>query len=65
MGNDLPRLKRRHPVLRVIGVILAVVVALAVIVAGLGIWTVTRSFPQTSGTHPARRAVRPGHRLPR
>jgi penicillin amidase len=35
---------------RVTGVILAAVVALAIIVAGVGIWTVTRSFPQTSGT---------------
>lgn len=50
MGDDLPRLRRRHPVVRVIGVTLSIVVALAIIVAGLGIWTVTRSFPQTSGT---------------
>ncbi|HEY2557997.1 MAG TPA: penicillin acylase family protein, partial [Diaminobutyricibacter sp.] len=50
MGDDLPRLRRGHPILRVIGVILAIVGALAIIVAGVGIWTVTRSFPQTSGT---------------
>ncbi len=50
MGDDSPRFRRRHPVLRVIGLILAVVVALTVVAGGLAVWTVTRSFPQTSGT---------------
>ncbi|MDQ1582659.1 MAG: penicillin amidase [Microbacteriaceae bacterium] len=49
MGEDTPRLRRRHPFLRALGVILAVMVALAIVAGGLGIWTVTRSFPQLSG----------------
>ncbi|MDQ1607848.1 MAG: penicillin amidase [Microbacteriaceae bacterium] len=49
MGEDTPRLRRRHPFLRTLGVILAVVVALAIVAGGLGTWTVLRSFPQLSG----------------
>lgn len=50
MGNDSPRIRRRHPIVRVVGVIIAVVIALAIVAGGVGVWTVTRSFPQTSGT---------------
>jgi penicillin amidase len=50
VGTDAPRLTRRHPFWRFLGVLLAIVVTLAVIVGVLGFWTVTRSFPQTTGT---------------
>jgi penicillin amidase len=50
VGTDAPRLTRRHPFWRFLGVLLAIVVTLALIVAVLGFWTVTRSFPQTTGT---------------
>lgn len=50
MGDDTPRLRRHHRVLRVIGGILAVLLVLVVIAGGIGVWTITRSFPQTSGT---------------
>jgi penicillin amidase len=50
VGTDAPRLSRRHPFWRFLGILLLVVVTLAVIVSVLGFWTVTRSFPQTSGT---------------
>lgn len=43
-----PKRKRRG--LRVIGWILAVIVVVALVAAGLGVWTVQRSFPTTSGT---------------
>ena len=43
-----PKRKRRG--VRVIGWILAVIVVLALVAAGLGVWTVQRSFPTTSGT---------------
>ncbi|WP_431221449.1 penicillin acylase family protein [Leifsonia xyli] len=33
-----------------IGVVLAVLLVLVVIAGGVGVWTITRSFPQTSGT---------------
>ncbi|QIZ99191.1 penicillin acylase family protein [Leifsonia sp. PS1209] len=49
MGDDTPRLRRHHRVLRVIGIVVAVLLVLVVIAGGLGIWTVVRSFPQTSG----------------
>lgn len=48
MGTDAPR-TRRHNRLRALLVILGVVTTAALIVAGLGVWTVTRSFPTTSG----------------
>ncbi|HYI32281.1 MAG TPA: penicillin acylase family protein [Glaciibacter sp.] len=48
MGTDAPR-TRRHNRLRALLVVLGVVTTLALIVAGLGVWTVTRSFPTTSG----------------
>ncbi|MFI5061176.1 MAG: penicillin acylase family protein, partial [Actinomycetales bacterium] len=50
MGDDSPRLKRRHLILRALGIVAAVLLVLVVIAGGIGVWTVTRSFPQTSGT---------------
>ncbi|MGO4533974.1 penicillin acylase family protein [Leifsonia sp. 2MCAF36] len=50
MGDDTPRLRRHHRVLRVIGGVLAVLLVLVVIAGGVGVWTVTRSFPQTAGS---------------
>lgn len=50
MGTDAPRLTRRHPIWRFLGILLAIVVTLAVVVGVLGFWTVTRSFPQTTGS---------------
>lgn len=50
MGDDTPRLRLHHRVLRTLGVTLAVLLVLAVLAGGLGIWTVMRSFPQTSGS---------------
>ncbi len=40
---------RRHPVGRVVVRVLAVVAVIVVVVGGLGLWTVQRSFPQTRG----------------
>ncbi|RNE63834.1 penicillin acylase family protein [Cryobacterium tepidiphilum] len=48
MGTDAPRSRRRRrsrPFLIALGIVAAV----AVIVAGAGVWTVTRSFPTLSG----------------
>lgn len=50
MGDDTPRLRRHHRVLRVIGGVVAVLLVLVVIAGGVGVWTITRSFPQTSGS---------------
>jgi penicillin amidase len=50
VGSDSPRLARRHPFWRFLGILIAIVATLAVVAAVLGFWTVTRSFPQTSGT---------------
>lgn len=50
MGDDTPRLRRHHRVLRAVGGILAVLLVVAAIAGGVGFWTVTRSFPQTSGS---------------
>lgn len=50
MGDDTPRLRRRRPILRAVGVVAAVLLLAVVVAGGVGIWTVTRSFPQTSGT---------------
>ncbi len=50
MGDDTSRLRLHHRVLRTLGVTLAVLLVLGVLAGGLGIWTVMRSFPQTSGT---------------
>ncbi|MGO4593390.1 penicillin acylase family protein [Leifsonia sp. 2TAF2] len=50
MGDDTPRLRRHHRVLRVIGGVVAVLLVLVVVAGGIGVWTVTRSFPQTSGS---------------
>lgn len=40
---------RRHPVRRVLLLAVAVVAVIVVVVGGLGLWTVQRSFPQTTG----------------
>ncbi|MFD4420824.1 penicillin acylase family protein [Agromyces sp. NPDC058484] len=48
MGTDAPR-TRRHRGLRFLTVVLVTVLVLAVVAAGLGWWTVQRSFPTTSG----------------
>ena len=50
MGDDTPRLRLHHRILRALGIVLAAVLVLAVVAGGIGVWTVTRSFPQTSGT---------------
>ncbi|WP_295124894.1 penicillin acylase family protein [uncultured Leifsonia sp.] len=50
MGDDTPRLRLHHRVLRTLAVTLAVVLVLGVLAGGLGVWTVMRSFPQTSGS---------------
>ena len=50
MGDDTPRLRRHHRVLRAFGLVLAVLLVLVIVAGGVGVWTVTRSFPQTSGT---------------
>ncbi|MEO7016128.1 MAG: penicillin acylase family protein [Leifsonia sp.] len=49
MGDDSPRLRRHHLILRALGIVAAVLLVLVVIAGGIGVWTVTRSFPQTSG----------------
>ena len=49
MGDDTPRLRRHHRVLRVIGGVSPSLLVLVVIAGGVGVWTITRSFPQTSG----------------
>ncbi|WP_235492595.1 MULTISPECIES: penicillin acylase family protein [unclassified Leifsonia] len=48
MGTDSPRTSRHRGTKVVIGVLVSVLV-LAVIAAGVGVWTVTRSFPTMSG----------------
>ncbi|WP_223690931.1 penicillin acylase family protein [Leifsonia poae] len=50
MGDDAPRLRRHHRILRAIGIVVCVFLVLVVIAGGVGVWTVMRSFPQTSGT---------------
>ncbi|GAA2065983.1 penicillin acylase family protein [Leifsonia soli] len=50
MGDDTPRLRRHHRVLRVVGGVLAALLVLVVVAGGVGVWTITRSFPQTAGT---------------
>ncbi|MFF1878727.1 penicillin acylase family protein [Leifsonia sp. NPDC058230] len=50
MGDDSPRLRRHHRVLRFVGIVVAVLLVLVVIAGGVGVWNVMRSFPQTSGT---------------
>ncbi|WP_025158367.1 penicillin acylase family protein [Leifsonia aquatica] len=50
MGDDTPRLRLHHRVLRVVGGVLAVLLVVTAIAGGVGFWTVTRSFPQTSGS---------------
>ncbi|MEO6826998.1 MAG: penicillin acylase family protein [Microbacteriaceae bacterium] len=49
MGTDAPRISR-HRGLKILGGFVVVVVVLALTATGIGIWTVHRSFPQTSGT---------------
>jgi len=48
VGTDAPR-SRRHRRIRSALAVLAVVLSLALVVTGLGVWTVTRSFPTLSG----------------
>ncbi|UAJ78191.1 penicillin acylase family protein [Leifsonia sp. ZF2019] len=50
MGDDTPRLRLHHRFWRALGVVLAVVLVIAAVAGGVGFWTVTRSFPQTSGS---------------
>ncbi|MFF1573317.1 penicillin acylase family protein [Leifsonia sp. NPDC058292] len=50
MGDDSPRLRRHHRILRAVGVVVGILLVLVVIAGGVGVWTVARSFPQTSGT---------------
>lgn len=50
MGTDAPRIGRRHPVWRFLLVVFVVILTLALIASGIGVWTVTRSFPKLSGT---------------
>ncbi|MFE4951264.1 penicillin acylase family protein [Leifsonia sp. NPDC056665] len=50
MGDDTPRLRLHHRVLRTLGVTLAVLLVLVLLAGGLAVWTVTLSFPQTSGS---------------
>ena len=50
MGDDSPRLRRHHRILRLLGIVVAVLLVLVVIAGGVGVWNVVRSFPQTSGT---------------
>ena len=49
MGTDAPRSERHRRVRRVL-IALGVVVSLVVVTAGLGVYTVTRSFPTLAGT---------------
>lgn len=49
MGTDAPRISR-HRGLKILGGFVVIVVVLALTATGVGIWTVHRSFPQTSGT---------------
>ena len=49
MGTDAPR-TRRHRGLTALAVVLLSVLTLAVVAAGLGWWTVQRSFPTADGT---------------
>ncbi|MDJ0378406.1 penicillin acylase family protein [Cryobacterium sp. PH31-L1] len=48
MGTDAPRSKGHRGVRRLL-IALAVVVSLVLVTAGLGVWTVTRSFPTLAG----------------
>ncbi|TFC14550.1 penicillin acylase family protein [Cryobacterium algoritolerans] len=48
MGTDAPR-SRRHRRIRSALAVLAVVLSLALVAVGLGVWTVARSFPALSG----------------
>lgn len=50
MGDDTPRLRLHHRFWRVLGGALAIILVIVAIAGGVGFWTVTRSFPQTSGT---------------
>jgi len=48
VGTDAPRSKR-HRRLRRLFAVLGVLLTIVLVVAGLGVWTVTRSFPTLSG----------------
>ena len=50
MPDTAPSPKKKRRGLRVFGWILATIVVLALIAGSLGVWTVQRSFPKTSGT---------------
>lgn len=53
------RPKKKHRLLRFLGWTLVVVVVLALVAGGLGVWTVMRSWPQTDGTIEAAGLERP------
>ena len=48
VGTDAPR-SRRHRRARTLFALLGIVLSLALVAAGLGVWTVMRSFPTLSG----------------
>lgn len=49
MGVDAPRIGHRHRFLKTLATAFIVLVTLAIVLAAVGYWSVTRSFPQTSG----------------
>jgi Protein related to penicillin acylase len=49
VGTDAPRIGRRHPFWRAVVVVFVVILTIALIATGIGVWTVTRSFPTLSG----------------
>jgi penicillin amidase len=49
VGTDAPRIGRRHPFWRFLGVLIVILVTLALIAGAIGFWTVTRSFPTLAG----------------
>ncbi|MET0724773.1 MAG: hypothetical protein ABWY36_00380, partial [Leifsonia sp.] len=48
MGTDTPR-TRRHRGLKILVGVLVGVLVLVIVAAGIGVWTVQRSFPTLSG----------------
>ena len=64
MGTDAPRTSRHRGLSFLIGLLVTVLV-LAVVAAGVGWWTVQRSFPTTSGRVDVPGLTAIGHRVPR